>query len=303
MKIAVTGSTGLIGTHLIPILIDTGHEVSIITRNSKNAKKILPDGVRIIEGSLYEMGEWCNEVKSVDVIINLAGENIFSKRWSNKQKTKILESRSIITGNLAGLVEDPDSSISQIISMSGVDYYPSDLNKMYNEEDEPASGFLGEVCRQWENPIRKISKKNVSRTVLRMGVVFSNTGKGAEKMFISHKFLMGGKVGSGDQIYSWLHIDDFVGSIIFALDKKLDGIYNVVSPEVKSMKELAVIGGKILRRPTWTWLPGFILKIILGERADMLLEGRAVSPDKLIDKGYKFKFPSAEDALRDILKN
>ncbi len=302
MKITVTGSTGLIGTHLIPKLIDGGHEVTIITRNRQNAEN-LSDEVKIVEGNLYEMGNWCNIIKSEDVIINLAGENIFSKRWTNGQKKKILDSRSIITNNLASVVESEDGNISQIISMSGVDYYPSDLIKTYNEEDNPADGFLGEVCKNWEKPILGISKENVKRTVLRMGVVFSKTGKGAEKMFLPHKLMVGGKLGSGKQIYSWLHIDDFVGSILFAIDEQLDGVFNVVSPDTKSMKELAVIGGKILKRPTWTWLPGFILKIVLGERAVMLLEGRVVSPEKIINKGFTYKFIKAEDALSDILSD
>jgi uncharacterized protein (TIGR01777 family) len=292
------------GNLLIGNLLENGHEITVITRNASRVENSWKDRVNLIEGSLYEKGEWVEHLQDHDAIVNLVGENIFGKRWTSKQKDRIMTSRSVTTSNLVAAVNEMTSPPGVFVSVSGTDYYPASETKLYTEEDDPSDSFAGMVTQEWEKPLKDLDPDKVRAVIFRMGINFGYSGAGGERMFLTHKLFVGGWVGSGKQIYSWIHMHDFVGLLEWSLENpEVRGAYNGVAPEPKTMKELAVIGGKAMGRWTWTWAPGFALKIILGSRAALILEGRGVSAQKVIDAGYTFKFPDAQSAMEDIVAN
>ncbi len=295
MKVLITGGSGLIGSYLIPELLSHNHHVTIISRSGK-----IINGVETIHADPTIEGDWMDKI-DCDVIINLAGENIFARRWSDKQKKRLIDSRVETTKNMVKLINSSNSQSPLLVSISGSDYYPyGDATIDYKEENSSGDSFLAKLCIEWESPIDACKARSV---IFRLGVVFSHTGKTAVQMFLTHKFFIGGWIGSGKQIYSWIHIHDVVSAIMFAINNDIDGVYNLASPDSMEMKKLAKIGGKLLGRWTWTFVPGFILKLLLGERADMLTRGRKLSPEKIISSGFIFKYNDAENALHEIFEN
>ncbi len=306
MKIFVTGGTGLIGGHLIPNLLKNNHEVFILTRNKKKAQKKLGDKINTVVGNPTEQGTWMDNLGEMDVIINLVGANILRKRWSKKRKEELYNSRIISKNNVLDALRkhstsNPENKII-FISPSGVDFYPVSETGELNETDPVADNFIGTLCKDWEPNNEDLKGLNVRIIVFRIGVVFTKTGRGAELMFLPHKFFVGSWLGNGKQHFSFIHIDDLVGSIIWALEnEEVQGTFNLVCPETFSLKETAKVGGKIMGRWTWLFMPGFFLRIILGKRADLLLKGRKVSSKKIQDAGYTFLYPTVESTLIDIL--
>lgn len=306
MKVFITGGTGLIGRHLIPELIDKKHDVYVLSRNQEKAQKKLGDKVTVIAGNPTESGPWMDELANMDAVVNLVGENILRKRWTRKQKIKLLESRVESKNNIfkaldGHMLTNPNKKYT-LISPSGVDYYPSSKTREFTELDPPADNFIGDLCKNWEPNIKHLELTNIRTVVYRIGVVFTRTGRGAELMFLPHKFFVGSWLGNGKQHFSFIHIEDLVGSIIWAIENdEVKGVFNAVCPETASLKETAKIGGKIMGRWTWLFLPGFVLRILLGKRADLILKGRKVSSNKIQEAGYKFLYPTIEDTLIDIL--
>lgn len=306
MKIFLTGGTGLIGGHLIPSLLENKHEVFVLTRNEKKAQKKLGEAVNMIIGNPTEQGPWTDKLGEMDVIINLVGANILRKRWSKKRKEELYNSRILSKTNILDALRkhssnNPDKKFT-LISPSGVDFYPDSEAKEFIETDSVADNFVGGLCKDWEPNNEDLKDLNIRTIVYRIGVVFTKTGKGAELMFLPHKFFVGSWLGNGKQHFSFIHIDDLIGAILWALEnEEVEGTFNAVSPETFSLKETTKIGGKIMGRWTWLFMPGFILRIILGKRADLLLKGRKVSSKKIQDAGYTFLYPTVESTLIDIL--
>lgn len=304
MKVFVTGGTGLIGVHLIPQLIENKYEVYILSRDPKKVERKFGNSVHGVIGNPTEKGEWIDQLLNMDIIINLVGENILRKRWSNKQKSKLYDSRVLSKNNILNALSqfqssNPDKQYT-LISPSGVDYYPTSKDREFDESDLPVDNFISNLCRDWE--VDTSNLKNVRAIVFRFGVVFTKTGKGAELMFLPHKFFIGSWLGNGKQHFSFIHIDDLTGVILWAIsNKEVTGTFNAVSPETLSLKETAKIGGRIIGRWTWLFMPGFVLRLVLGKRSDLLLKGRKVSSKKIQDAGYKFLYPTVEMALTDIL--
>ncbi|MHA2249555.1 MAG: TIGR01777 family oxidoreductase [Candidatus Kariarchaeaceae archaeon] len=300
MNIFVTGGTGLIGNELIHELLQKGYAVTVLTRNAQSVKNAWKKQVKLVEADSVIPGRWMEEINLHEGIVNLAGENIFTKRWTSKRKKQLLDSRVKTTTNLVKAVKNAKTPPKFFISASGADYYPSSSEIEYTEEFKGDSSFLSLLCEEWEKPVHELVETRY--IIFRFGVSFSKTGKSAERMFFPHKLFLGGYIGSGKQWMSWIHIEDFTGLIVWAIEEPIEsGIYNAAAPDPLPSKTIAKLGGKILGRPTWTWVPGFVLKLILGERATMLLEGRKISPRKVIQQGYEFKFPSLEEALEDVL--
>lgn len=306
MKVFITGGTGLIGRHLIPKLIDKKYDVYVLSRNQEKAQKKLGDKVTVIVGNPTEGGSWIDELANMDVVINLVGENILRKRWTRKQKIKLIESRVESKNNILNALKKQVSSnpnkLFTLITPSGVDYYPPSKTEEFTEMDPPAKNFIGDLCKKWEPNFEELEGSNIRTVVYRIGVVFTRTGKGAELMFLPHKFFVGSWLGNGKQHFSFIHVDDLVGTIIWAIENdKIEGVFNAVSPETSSLKETTKIGGKIMGRWTWLFLPGFVLRVFLGKRSDLLLKGRKVSSKKIQEAGYKFLYPTIEETLTDIL--
>tara|TARA_B100000287_G_scaffold192811_1_gene182002 strand:- start:321 stop:1241 length:921 start_codon:yes stop_codon:yes gene_type:complete len=305
MNILITGGTGSVGKILVPMLLEKNYKLTLTTRNrqkavSKNSE--WADKVKFIETEYKMNGDWLKQVELNDIIINMVGANVFSRRWTMKRKNILIDSRVEPTQMLIDTIKQVEKKPSLFIQISGSEY-PNSSKKEFYESDRLSDKFLGELMRKWENPSIKLKNKDVRTIVFRMGPVLGYDWKNIERMFIPHKLFIGGKVGNGRQIYPWVHVKDFANIILWGIEnEKVKGIINGVAPDKKSMIELAKIGGHILKRKTWTWAPGFGLRLVLGERADTILNGRAVNSNKLLEYGYKFLYPNAGLALIDILK-
>lgn len=296
MKILITGATGFIGSKLCESLVRDGHEVSIITRNVKKAQSKLMLPLNYIEGDLSKGSIELKE--KFDGVINLIGENIGEKRWSTAQKEKILNSRRNTTKNLYDSLSNNKGSF--FIQASAIGYYrESQGDELLNEKSQAGDGFLAEVCQEWEKA--SLSFKNLfdKYSVVRIGVVLGDDGGLLQKLIPLYRKGLGGVLSSGQQWMSWIHVEDLIGMFKHILNENLEGIYNAVSPSPVQNKLFNKSLAAYVNRPAWFKVPGFVLKLILGEQAALALESQRVS-SRIKQSGFKFKFPLLEDALRDI---
>jgi len=304
MKVLVTGATGFVGKRLVRKLVSLGHKVSILTRDTESAQKRLPlicDFYRW-EPELYPPSS--QAFNGVDAVVHLAGESIADGRWSKERKKSIKDSRVLSTRNLVSTLQSMVNPPSVFISSSAVGFYGKDKPVELYESLEPGKDFLADVCKEWEHEAFAAKKSNIRTIVLRIGIVLGYEGGAMKKMLPPFWVGAGGNLGHGNQWMSWIHLNDLVGMIIHSLEsKEVQGAYNATSPEPVTNKEFTKCLAKTLRRPALIPVPKFALKLILGEMSDLLLGSLKVSSLKIVDSGYKFKFPDLESALNDICKN
>ncbi len=302
-KIIITGATGLIGQKLCKALIDRGDEVTIFSRNTSNSEKIITGAKRHIEWNYQDLDSWQNEIENKDAVIHLAGANIFGKRWNAEYKKIILDSRKISTSNLVKAVENAKSKPKVFISSSAVGYYGDNKNEKLTEQNEAGKDFLANVCNVWEKEARQVTKFGVRHVAIRTGIVLSTKDGALKQMLTPFKFFVGGPIGSGKQWFPWIHINDIVKIYLFSLDNEsLNGAVNAVSPNPVTMNEFAKKLGKIIHRPSIFSVPEFVLKLVVGEGAESILESLRVQPEKLIKYNFKFDFEDLEAALKHLLK-
>jgi uncharacterized protein len=297
MKIAITGGTGLVGRALSSELIRNGHEVFILTRDRKDRGSHNPKFVQWLNPA----GHPEKELAGVDAIVNLAGATINDK-WTAEYKQKIIDSRIKASIEVNRIIESLKNKPPILINASAVGYYGTSLTEVFNEKSNPGNDFLADTVRRWEDAALQ-AKELGSRVVLcRFGVILDKNGGALPKMMLPYKFFAGGKVGSGTQWISWIHIEDVIRGIIYAIENnQLDGPVNFVSPSPVTMDQFGQILSKVLGRPNWLPVPSFALKIALGDMSMLVLEGQNVVPAKLLKAGFKFKYPELKKALRGIL--
>lgn len=302
-KIVITGATGLIGKKLVNVLLNRGDEVIIFSQNAKNAKSIFPKAKKCVEWDYRKPELWKSKLENSDAVIHLAGINLFSKRWNDSFKKAVLESREVSTKNLVEAIQSCTNKPEVFISASGIGYY-GDCGDNFLSEDFPSGNdFLSNVCKVWESEARKIEQLGVRSVQIRTGLVLSTEDGALKQMLPPFKLFVGGPLGNGKQWASWLHIDDIVGIYIHAIDnEKLNGAINAASPNPIRMKEFAATLGKVLNRPSLFPVPNFMLKLVVGEAAEVVTASQRVDVKKLIVSGYKFKFENLTDTLRDLLK-
>ena len=297
MHIFITGGTGLIGRHLIPALLrDASTKITVLTRDAIKAKVSLPDNVALVT-SLDDTFDFDN----VDAVINLAGEPIADKRWSETQKTRICESRWQITQQLTDKINAAEQPPATFISGSAIGYYGRQGDKLVTEAfTEVHREFTHTVCEQWERIALQASQK--SRVcLLRTGVVLSGDGGALSKMRLPFSLGLGGRIGDGNQYMSWIHINDMVAAILFLLKhKNCEGAYNLTAPTPVTNSEFVKAYAASLGRPAIFPMPALALKLLMGEAADLLLTGQRVVPQKLQDAGFQFSFSDVQSAFADI---
>lgn len=299
--VLIAGGSGTIGKYLSQKLIENGFKVIWLTRSNKS--------INGIKTYLWDVkNQFLDEkaINSADYIINLAGENIGDKRWSSKRKKEIIESRVESNNLLFKKITEQNKNLKAFISASAVGYYGMvTTDKIYVENDLPASDFLGLVCNNWENSCNLFENKGIRTVKIRTGVVL-NSGKGAlSKMIFPIKMFIGSPLGSGKQFMPWIHIEDLCNIYLKAVtDEKMFGAYNAVAPEHISNKEFTQILAGMLKKPIiLPNLPAFVLKIILGEMAKIVLEGSRISSKKIENLGFHFKYPTLNSALKQIILN
>lgn len=296
MKILITGGTGLIGRHLIPRLLELGHHVTVVTRSPENARQRL--------GSDVELWKGLNDQKNldgIDAVINLAGEPIADKRWTEEQKQRLCQSRWQITQQLVDLFAASNQAPVVLISGSAAGYY-GDLGEVVVTEDEPPHNeFTHKLCARWEQIACEAQSDTTRVCLLRTGVVLAPKGGILGKMVPPFKLGLGGPMGNGRQYLAWIHIDDMVNGILWLLDNPLRGPFNMVSPYPVRNEQFAHALGHILKRPAILRAPATAIRLLMGESSVLVLGGQRALPKRLEDAGFAFRWYDLEEALADVL--
>ncbi len=310
MRLLLLGCTGFVGKELVPALLKEGHELCIISRKNINNLKInIPlNKFKFLKIDLSKKQSWSNEnllinLKDSDGIINLIGEPIADKKWTDIQKEEIEKSRINSTKFLMEALKKSRINPKVIVNGSAIGFYGTSLTQEFNENSQSGNDFLANLCNKWEEVAN--GKPFFSRLVIfRIGIVLEAEGGALGKMLPVFKIGLGGPIGDGNQWMSWIHRSDLCGLIIKALvDKQFSGVYNAVAPEPVLMKYFSKTLGRCLQRPDLLPVPGTILKLLLGDGAKLVLEGQKVISIKLQEKIYKFKYPLLEKAIYASTKN
>lgn len=302
MKIFVTGGTGFVGRNLVSRLIGEGHAVTVLSRSEKVAERF-PGGTSIVQGDPTEAGVWQESLKGQECIINLAGTSIFSK-WTPETKKLIMESRISTTRNIVDAMEPTNGRDVVLFSTSAVGYYGFHGDEELTEESPPGDDFLARVAVEWENEALRAEEKGARVVITRFGIVLGEKGGALGQMMSIFRKYLGGPLGSGNQWFSWIHMEDLVGAFVFLMThREISGPVNLTSPNPIRNRELAKTLGKVMHRPAFLSAPGFMLRLILGEFGSVLLEGQRVIPKKLLDNGYVFTYPEIDGALRSLIRD
>jgi len=301
MRVFITGGTGFVGRSLVQRLLDLGWEVTLITRTAETIRALHP-GVSVVEGNPGKPGAWQESVPKHDVVINLAGKSIFTL-WTAKTRREIMDSRILITRNLVEALQSaPQGTL--LISTSAVGFYGSGEDDAEYDESSPAGeGFLAEVCKRWEAEARLAERFGVRLATCRFGIVMGKNGGALEQMMPAFRYGLGSPLGSGRQWFSWVHMEDLVGIIVFLIEKRdIFGAVNAVAPHPVRNRELTEVLAKAFgRRVILPAVPGFLIRSLLGEFGSVLVEGQRAIPRRLLDAGYRFRFSTLEDALADLI--
>ena len=299
MKVLITGATGLIGNELVSLLLQNGVSIHYLTTSKKK-----------IENELNYKGFYWNPERGiidenclmgVDAIIHLAGATI-SKRWTNSYKQEIIESRLLSSAVLFKALKNHPNQVKQIVSASGTAIYPNNDKVIYDENSQEIdNSFLGNVVYKWEESADKFKSLGLKVCKLRTGIVLSNKGGALIEMAKPIKMGIGSPFGTGKQIQSWIHIHDIAALYFFAISNDLEGVYNAVAPIPVSNEKLTMTIATVLKKPLFMPnIPKFMMKLLLGEMHVLLFENRNLSAQKIIDKGFVFKYKTIEKAIENI---
>jgi uncharacterized protein (TIGR01777 family) len=299
MKIFMTGGSGFVGSSLTRALIDEGNSVTVLTRDPAGKRSF--QGLRFVGGNPVEKGQWQDEVGDHDVIVNLAGASIFGK-WNKKVKDEISRSRIHTTRNLVEAFFGKGGRVKTFLSTSAVGYYGSRGDEALTESSGAGNDFLASLCLEWEKTALEAAKSGIRVVICRLGIVLGPSGGALGRMTPIFRKGMGSPLGSGRQWFSWIHQEDLVAAYRFLLSRQdLSGPFNCTAPFPVTNKEftnaLARALGVSVFLPA---VPGFVLKMILGESAEVLLGGQRVLPSRLLEAGFSFRFSRVEEALGEI---
>ncbi len=300
MKILITGSTGLIGKQLLDHL--KGHNLILLTRDTKKAKSALSHLALPHAEFISSLSSFQN-FNDIDVVINLAGEPIAEKKWTNKQKKIITNSRCILTESLTELCLKSTNPPRCFISGSAIGYYGDNGNQDIDETTQIlSSDFAHQICQQWESKALQAQSNQTRVCILRTGVVLSPLGGALKKMQLPYQCGLGGPIGNGKQYMSWIHIDDMVLAILHLIEKEDScGIYNLTAPHPVTNTTFSQTLAKTLKRPHFLFTPTIVIKAILGEASVLLTDSQRIRPKRLVHEGFKFRYSRIESALKQLL--
>jgi uncharacterized protein (TIGR01777 family) len=299
MRILMTGATGLIGRPLCKRLAREGHHLVGLSRSAKPVSDIA------------EMHEWDTQsgpppapaLNAVEAVIHLAGEPIAARRWTDEQKKRIYDSRIVTTRNLVNGLRAMDKKPAALISGSAIGFYGSRGDETLDEHSAAGTGFMSKVCQEWEREAEQATSLGIRVALIRTGVVLSRAGGALQKMLTPFKLGLGGPIGGGKQWFSWIHIDDIVGAIHYALHTAtMGGPVNGTAPEPVTNAEFTRALGHALHRPAFLPVPKFGLQALMGEMSEVVLGSQRVPPNVLLASGYAFRFSTLAPALEDLLR-
>jgi uncharacterized protein (TIGR01777 family) len=296
----MTGGTGFVGTYLSRELAGQGHEVTILTRRAQPPAPAAP-AISYLTGNPTQEGPWMGVVPEHDWIINLAGASIFS-RWSAGHKQEIIDSRIRTTQNLVIALAEGDRR-QLFCSTSAVGYYGPRGDEVLTEDSPQDSYFLAKLAEDWEAEALKAQELGIRVVITRFGIVLGRVGGALGQMTPMFRRFLGGVLGSGQQWFSWIHQADHARAFSFIqAHPEIHGPVNFTAPKPVRNWELTRALGRVLHRPTILPAPAFMMRLVLGEMAEALLTGQRVIPKKLMEAGFRFNFPTVEEALVDLLK-
>lgn len=300
MKLVVTGASGFIGSALTERLLQDGHSLILLAYTApptaSSANK------RWLHWTPGASGEWEKAVDGCDGIINLAGEPIASRRWSNRQKRRIRLSRIETTSSLVSAIEKSTVKPKFLINASATGFYGDRGEALATEETVPGYDFLARVCQDWEAEALKAESLGCRVALLRTGVVLGPENGALEQILMPYRFFVGGPLGSGKQWMSWIHLEDEIGLIRFLVEhENAHGPINATAPNPVTNTEFSKALGRVIKRPAWLGVPAFALRVMAGEMAEMLLGSQRVFPAAATKLGYQFRYPFLVDALENCL--
>lgn len=320
MRLGIVGGTGFIGRGLCHAALAAQHDVVVFSRRLYDAKAAVPTRVQCVEWKVPESGVWEEELARCDAIVNLAGHNLFEDRWNEDVLEKIRMSRIETAGALAAAIGRVRTRPKVLVNASAIGYYgPTGDEEL--DETAPAGGGerrdpktgqvlpptpaerLARLCVEWEEAARPVEQHGVRLVLLRIGVVLGVEGGALPQMVPPFKFFAGGPVGGGRQWFSWIHREDLLRLILWAIQTtSIRGPVNGTSPQPVTNREFGVEIGDVLGRPSWLPMPRFALKLIMGDVADVICTGQRVMPRVALRAGFSYQYPSPHTALRDLLR-
>lgn len=304
-KIVITGGTGFIGGYLLDRLLAENYKITLFTRNPASYKNLYPPQIKLISWDYHSPGLWEDELMTSNIVIHLAGANIFGKRWNKKYKKEIIESREESTKSLSKAILRSDD-IKLFITASAIGFYGDTGNKKVDENNNPETknDFLAEVTERWEKPSYEVDKKGIRRINMRMGLVMSTKEGYLDKLLLPYRLFVGGPLGSMENWMSWVHIDDVINAYFYAIkNPEIAGPVNITSPNPVTMGEFSSTLGKVMNRPSFFRVPKTAIKILVGEGGEYVAYSQKVVPQKLQNSGFQFRFPELKTALNDLIKN
>jgi uncharacterized protein len=297
MHILITGGTGLIGRQLCKVLLAEGHELTVLSRNPDSVPAKCGASVHAMAG----LDEW-QSGQSFDTVINLAGEPIVDARWLAQRKQALWDSRVSLTEHLVRRIATAQHKPSVLLSGSAVGYYGNRGDVILDESAAAGEDFPAQLCKAWEVAARSAESNGVRVCLLRTGLILSNGGGLLGRMLLPFKLGLGARLGDGKQWMSWVHIDDYVAMLLSLLrNAQASGPYNMTAPQPVTNAEFTMALAAALHRPAPFIAPAMLLRLGMGERACLLLEGQRVLPKKMEQAGYRFAFANLANALHDLL--
>ncbi len=301
MRVLITGGSGLIGRALASDMARNGYEVVILSRRPERVTG-LPAGVSAAWWDGHTARGWGPLVDSADAIINLAGENIGSGRWTQERKRRIQESRLNAGQAVVQAVQLASRKPRVVIQSSGIGYYGPCGDEEITEASPSGHDFLSRLAEDWEASTTPLEALGVRRVIIRTGVVLSATGGALPRMVLPFRLFLGGALGTGHQWFPWIHLSDEVGAIRFLIENEAaNGAFNLCSPSPLTNAEFSRLLGQRLKKPSFITTPGFALRLLFGEMATVILDGQRAIPQRLMQLGFTFQFPEAGPALKDLL--
>ncbi len=303
MRILLTGATGFIGKALLERLLIRGDVVTALTRQAPESLPSRPS-LRWVRWDPRADGAWQLELEGQDAIVHLAGESVAGRRWNDKVRQEIRDSRVIPTERIVAGLTKVGQKPRVLVSASGIGFYGVNASdEPHDETAAPGRDFLAHVCIEWEDAAREAERYGVRVVMSRTGFVLGKDGGALAKLVPIFRSYAGGRLGDGQQVVPWIHLDDVVGALLHAMgDPTLMGPVNVVAPNEVTNAVFTKSLGEALGRPSLLPVPKFALKLLFGEGAEPILGGQNAVPRALVEHGYPFRYSNLDEALKDILK-
>jgi uncharacterized protein (TIGR01777 family) len=310
MKIIVTGATGFIGSALVKALQERGDTVVVVTRSVQKAQATFGPQIDAREWNPPQPGAWMEAFNGADGVVNLAGEpiaashptDVVTKRWTDKQKARIMSSRVDATKAVVEAIRQADPRPHVLVNQSAIGYYGAQGNTSLTESSPAGQGFEAQVVVAWEAAAKPVEELGVRLVLLRTGIVLGASGGALPLMALPFRMFMGGTMGEPGQWFSWIHLEDEIGLILYALSHdSVHGPVNATSPHPVTMEVFSRQIGQALGRPSWVPLIGKAMRIGLGEQAEAVLASLRVLPEAAQSMGYEFRHPESAEALRSLL--